>query len=256
MLFLLSPAKSLDFQTPAPSKLAHTLPQFADQSAQLVALLKRLTQQEVAQMMEISDALAELNVVRFAAWSPQFTATNAKQAVLAFDGDVYGGLDAKTLSAADLTWAQDHLRILSGLYGVLRPLDYMQPYRLEMGRTLANERGSNLYKFWGTQIAQALNELQASEDAPLVVNLASIEYAKSVDRGALRAQVLDCAFEEFKNGQYKVISFMAKRARGLMARYCVQHRVKTVARLKAFALDGYAFEPAASSDAKLTFRRG
>jgi cytoplasmic iron level regulating protein YaaA (DUF328/UPF0246 family) len=175
--------------------------------------------------------------------------------VLAFDGDVYGGLDAKTLKAKDLAWAQDHVRILSGLYGVLRPLDWMQPYRLEMGTRLANPGGSNLYQFWGSQISEFLNQELAGDKTPVVVNLASQEYFKAVDLKALKARVVECVFEEYKNGQYKVISFMAKRARGLMARYAVTHHITSVKKLEAFNLEGYAFAPAVSGPDRLVFRR-
>jgi len=175
--------------------------------------------------------------------------------VLAFNGDVYDGLDAKTLGAADLAWAQDHVCILSGLYGVLRPLDYMQPYRLEMGTALANARGKNLYEFWGTQIADYLNARVAADTTPVIVNLASQEYFKSVDQKALKARVVDCVFEDFKGGHYKIISFYAKRARGLMARFAATQRLSLPEQLKGFDLDGYAFVPAVSSADTLVFRR-
>jgi len=254
MLFLLSPAKSLDFETPA-GQLPHTQPLFVKQSAELIDLLSQKSPQDIASLMHLSDALAGLNVARYQAWRPKFTAKNAKQAVLAFNGDVYDGLDAKTLSAAELAWAQDHVCILSGLYGVLRPLDYMQPYRLEMGTALANARGKNLYAFWGTQIADYLNTRLAADTTPVIVNLASQEYFKSVDTKALRARVVDCVFEDFKGGQYKIISFYAKRARGLMARYAATHHLSLPEQLKGFDLDGYAFAPASSSLDKLVFRR-
>ncbi len=218
-------------------------------------MLREKTPAEVAALMSLSDQLATLNVARYAAWRPRFTAGNAKQAVLAFDGDVYGGLDAKSLTPTQLDWAQQHVAILSGLYGVLRPLDWMQPYRLEMGTRLATPRGANLYQFWGSRIAESLNERQAGEKAPVVVNLASQEYFKSVDRKALRARVIDCVFEDYKAGQYKVISFLAKRARGLMARYAVQHRLASPARLQGFDLEGYAYAAAASGPDRLVFRR-
>ena len=254
MLFLLSPAKSLDFDTPA-GQTPHTQPLFVKQAAELIDILKQKSPQDIASLMRLSDALAGLNAARYQAWRPKFTAQNAKQAVLAFNGDVYDGLDAKTLGAADLAWAQDHVCILSGLYGVLRPLDYMQPYRLEMGTALANARGKNLYAFWGTQIAGYLNTRLAADMTPVIVNLASQEYFKSVDTKALRARVVDCVFEDFKGGQYKIISFYAKRARGLMARFAITHGLNLPEQLKAFDLDGYAFAPAPSSANKLVFRR-
>ena len=194
-------------------------------------------------------------MARYQAWSPKFTAKNSRQAVLAFNGDVYEGLDAKSLSADDLAWAQNHLCILSGLYGVLRPLDYMQPYRLEMGTALPNAHGQNLYKFWGAQIAQYLNFQLQQQPQPVIVNLASQEYFKAVDRKALQVRVVECVFEDFKGGKYKIISFNAKRARGLMARYAVTQRVSKVEQLKKFNLEGYAFEASASEAERWVFRR-
>ncbi len=254
MLFLLSPAKSLDFETPV-GDLPHTQPQFTARSAELIALLKTQSPQQIAELMHLSDPLAALNVARYQAWRPRFTAHNSKQAVLAFNGDVYGGLEAASLSAEDLAWAQDHLCILSGLYGVLRPLDRMQPYRLEMGTRLANAHGANLYKFWGPQIAEHLNQRLRKDKTPVVVNLASQEYFKAVDLKVLQARVVECVFEEFKNGQYKIISFMAKRARGLMARYATTQRLSLPRQLEAFDLEGYAFAPGASEADRLVFRR-
>jgi uncharacterized protein len=255
MLFLLSPAKSLDYDTHAPPELPHTLPQFPKQSAQLIEILRKYSPQQIAELMDLSDALSSLNVARYQAWKPKFTAKNSKQAILAFNGDVYEGLDAKTLKPADLEWAQDHVASLSGLYGMLRPLDWMQPYRLEMGTALANPAGNNLYKFWGASISQHLNQQLANEKTPVVVNLASNEYFKAVDRKALKARVVECVFEEYKGGGYKVISFFAKRARGLMARYAIQKRIKDVKKLEAFNSEGYVFNPSASTADRLVFRR-
>jgi cytoplasmic iron level regulating protein YaaA (DUF328/UPF0246 family) len=254
MLFLLSPAKSLDYETPITFK-EHSLPSFVPQSSELIALLQTLSVQQVAELMDLSDALATLNVQRYADWVPKFTAKNSRQAVLAFDGDVYGGLDAKSLSDADLQWAQQHVCILSGLYGVLRPLDRMQPYRLEMGTGLANAKGANLYKFWDTQIAHYLNQRLAADSSPVIVNLASQEYFKAVHRKTLKAQVLECVFEDYKNGKYKVISFFAKRARGLMARYAVTQRLSLPQQLQNFDLEGYAFNAASSAPDRFVFRR-
>ena len=255
MLFLLSPAKALDYDTPVASDVPHTQPLFIRQSSELIEVLRQKTPAEIAQLMHLSDALSTLNVARYAAWSPRFTGKNSKQAVLAFDGDVYGGLDARSLSAKELDWAQNHICILSGLYGVLRPLDRTQPYRLEMGTRLPTDKGSNLYKFWGSQIADYLNERQKDVKTPIIVNLASQEYFKSVDRKVLNARVIECVFEDYKAGQYKVISFLAKRARGLMARYAVQHRVTTPGGLEGFDLEGYGFAAAASEPDRLVFRR-
>ncbi|WP_374259210.1 peroxide stress protein YaaA [Aquabacterium sp.] len=254
MIILLSPAKSLDYDTPA-STAKHTLPQFVNESAALIDVLRPYTPAQIASLMDLSDALSSLNVARYAAWSSTFSADNSKQAVLAFNGDVYEGLDANTLSVADLDWAQDHLGILSGLYGVLRPLDWMQPYRLEMGTKLANPRGKDLYAWWGDTLALYLNERLAEQGDDLIINLASQEYFKSVKRKALRARVVECVFEDWKAGKWKVISFHAKRARGLMARYAIQKRAKTAADLVAFDHEGYAFDESVSSADRLVFRR-
>ena len=224
MLFLLSPAKSLDYESPmAPHP--HTAPLFVKQSKVLMDVLRTQSPQQIAELMSLSDKLSALNVARYQAWSTRATVKNARQAVLAFDGDVYGGLDARNLGEADLAWAQDHVCILSGLYGVLRPLDLMQPYRLEMGTKLANPQGRDLYQFWGTQISDYLNQRLRADISPVVINLASQEYFKAVDTRALKARVVDCVFEDYKNGQYKIISFNAKRARGLMARFAVTHQL-------------------------------
>ena len=254
MLFLLSPAKSLDFAPPA-AEVPHTQPLFVAQSAELIELLREKSPQQIAELMSLSDALSGLNVARYQAWRPKFTAKNAKQAVLAFNGDVYEGLDAASLGADDLHWAQDHVCILSGLYGVLRPLDYMQPYRLEMGTRLENAHGSNLYKFWGARISNYLNTRLQRDVSPVVVNLASQEYFKAVDGKALKARVIECVFEELKDGNYKIISFYAKRARGLMARFAATHRVVTPQQLEGFNAEGYAFDATASQPERLVFRR-
>ncbi len=251
----MSPAKALDYETPVAAEVPHTTPLFGKQSAELIEVLRRKSPQQVAELMSLSDRLASLNVARYEAWRPRFTAKNSRQAVLAFDGDVYEGLDARTLAPAELAWLQDHVCILSGLYGVLRPLDRMQPYRLEMGTRLPTPAGANLYQFWGTRIADYLNQRLKRDESPIVVNLASQEYFKSVDRRVLQARVIDCVFEDYKSGQYKVISFLAKRARGLMARYAAQHRVDTPKGLEGFDAEAYAFAPAASEPDRLVFRR-
>jgi len=254
MLFLLSPAKSLDYDTPT-GDLPHTLPGFAAQSAELIGVLKKKSPQQIAELMTLSDKLAGLNVARYEAWSPKFSASNSKQAVLAFNGDVYEGLDAKTLKPAQLEWAQAHVCILSGLYGVLRPLDWMQPYRLEMGTALSTTKGKNLYQFWGSQIATYLNERAAAEAVPVIVNLASEEYFKAVDKKALKPRVVNCVFEEHKAGKYKIISFMAKRARGLMVRYAIENKLSSVKKLESFNLEGYQFTADVSTPERLVFRR-
>ena len=254
MLFLLSPAKSLDYDTPT-GDLPHTLPGFVAQSAELIEVLKQKSPQQIAELMTLSDKLAGLNVARYEAWSPKFSAKNSKQAVLAFNGDVYEGLDAKTLKPPQLDWAQQHVCILSGLYGVLRPLDWMQPYRLEMGTALPTAQGKNLYQFWGSQIATYLNERAAADTVPVIVNLASEEYFKAVDKKALKPRVVNCVFEELKAGKYKIISFMAKRARGLMVRYAIEHKLSTVKKLESFNLEGYQFTADVSTPDRLVFRR-
>ncbi len=254
MLILLSPAKSLDYDTPATTE-RHTLPQFIGESAALIEVLKPYSPAQLASLMDLSDELASLNVARYAAWSPKFTAANSKQAVLAFNGDVYEGLDAASLKPADLDWAQEHIGILSGLYGVLRPLDRMQPYRLEMGTRLANPRGKDLYAWWGDRLAEHLNQRLAGLGDDLIINLASQEYFRSVKRKALTARVVECVFEDWKAGQWKVISFYAKRARGLMARHAIQHRAKTLKALLSFDAEGYAHDAAASEPDRIVFRR-
>ncbi len=254
MLFLLSPAKSLDYESPLPAVTA-SQPQFVAQSAELISTLKKKTPKQIAELMDLSEALAKLNTDRYKAWTPQFTQENARPAVLAFNGDVYEGLNAPSLKPKDLQWAQEHVAILSGLYGVLRPLDLMQPYRLEMGTSLKHGKNNNLYQYWGTQIADYLNQQLASHKEPVIVNLASQEYFKAVDRKTLQARVVECVFQDFKNGQYKIISFFAKRARGLMARFAIEHKVKTVEQLKAFNLEGYVFASDVSDADTLVFRR-
>jgi cytoplasmic iron level regulating protein YaaA (DUF328/UPF0246 family) len=254
MLILLSPAKSLDYETP-PTLDFHTVPDMVKESSQLIDILRELSPSDVASLMDLSDKLSTLNVARFGAWRPRFTANNSKQAVLAFNGDVYEGLDAPSLKEADLMWAQDHLRILSGLYGLLRPLDWMQPYRLEMGTKLPNARGKDLYAWWGDRLALHINERLAQLGDDLLVNLASQEYFKAVKRKCLQARVVECVFEDYKGGAYKVISFHAKRARGLMARHIITHQLKRADQLSSFDADGYAFAAEASDAQRLVFRR-
>ncbi|WP_332675360.1 peroxide stress protein YaaA [Aromatoleum sp.] len=260
MIFVISPAKALDFDTP-PVLDTHTRPDYLREAGQLIGILRRKSPAEVADLMSLSDQLAALNVARYEAWSPPFTAGNAKQAVLAFNGDVYEGLDAKSLSREEFGWAQDHLRILSGLYGLLRPLDLIQPYRLEMGTRLDNPRGRNLYAFWGDTLTDALKNLLAAEretgtgGAPVLVNLASEEYFKSVKPAKLGARVVVPVFQDWKGGRYKIISFYAKRARGLMCRYAIRNRIDDVAGLRGFDYEGYAFAADASDDDRPVFRR-
>lgn len=258
MLFLLSPAKTLDYQTPVPAPLRRkaTEPMYGHEAAALIEVLRKKSPAQVAALMGLSETLSVLNVERYATWQPTATLTNSKPALLAFDGDVYDGLQARTLKTADFTWAQQHIVILSGLYGALRPLDRLQPYRLEMGTALKTARGKDLYAWWGDAVAKHLNERQADEDRPVVVNLASIEYARVALRPTLRARVVDCVFEEQQaDGSHKIISFFAKKARGLMARHAIQQRVRSVRALRGFCADGYAFAADASTPDRLVFRR-
>jgi cytoplasmic iron level regulating protein YaaA (DUF328/UPF0246 family) len=254
MLIVLSPAKTLDYETP-PTTDIHTQPDFISHSAELIGELKKLSPAEIASLMQVSDALADLNAGRFASWSKKFTTKNAKQAVLAFNGDVYEGLDAPSFTPKQLEYVQSHIRILSGLYGLLRPLDLMQPYRLEMGTRFANARGKDLYAFWGNIVTEALNEVLAAHKAKSLVNLASEEYFKVVKPKLLAAPVITPVFEDWKNGRYKVISFFAKRARGLMARYAAVKGINQPEKLKQFDVDGYAFDPSVSGEQTWVFRR-
>lgn len=254
MLIILSPAKSLDFETPAP-KIEATLPDYLDRSQRLIERLRAYSPAELGRLMGISDALAVLNVGRYAQWATPFTAENAKAALLAFNGDVYEGLEAKTLSASDLAFAQQRLRILSGLYGVLRPLDLIQPYRLEMGTRLAMPEGMDLYAFWGDAPTAALNAALREAKAKTLVNLASDEYSRVVRPAQLKAPIVQPVFEDWSGSKFKVVSFYAKRARGRMARYAIAERLRRAEDLKAFDADGYRFDEAASSEARWIFRR-
>jgi len=253
MLIVLSPAKSLDLDSPVTTQ-DHTLPRFVDDAAELIRVLRPLSPHQVGSLMDISDQLSVLNVTRYAGWHPDHGA--ARQAVMAFDGDVYAGLDARTLDAGALGYLQRRVRILSGLYGLLRPLDRMHPYRLEMGTRLANPRGKDLYAFWGERISAALNDdLRGLDGAPALVNLASEEYFKSVKPKKLDVPVIAPVFEDWKNGKYKIISFFAKRARGMMARYAAERGITDPEALKDFDVDGYAFAPEVSTEREWVFRR-
>ena len=269
MLLLLSPAKSLDYESPLPEpvlaaradlKPAATAPHYAAQAAELIATLRTKSVADVAELMDLSEDLARLNVKRYKAWSTRATERNSRPAMWAFNGDVYDGLRASTLNEAEIEWAQQHVLMLSGLYGVLRPLDRLQPYRLEMGTRLATARGESLYAWWGDTVARHLNRLQAKEREPLVVNLASQEYfkvtqAKAGREKVLRARVVDCVFEEWKDGDWKIISFFAKRARGMMARHAIEKRATTPDDLLDFQEDGYRHAIRASEPDRLVFRR-
>ena len=252
MLIVLSPAKSLDLDTPTPTR-EHTLPAFADRAAQLIGVLRDLSPGQVGDLMHISDQLSVLNVARYASWTLDHS--EGHQAVMAFNGDVYAGFDARSLDAGALGFTQRHLRILSGLYGLLRPLDLIHPYRLEMGTRLANPAGRDLYTFWGDSITRALNADIAATGATALVNLASEEYFKSVKPKLLAVPVITPVFEDWKNGKYKIISFFAKRARGMMARYAVENGITDPEALKEFDVDGYGFVAGESTEKSWVFRR-
>lgn len=254
MLMVVSPAKNLDFDSSAPTS-AFTQPELMQKTKDLVEQCKTLAPSDLSSLMKISDKLAILNAERFNSFSMPFTQENAKQAMFAFDGDVYAGLDAKSLSDDDIKFAQDHLRILSGLYGVLKPLDLMQPYRLEMGTKLANKEGKNLYEFWGLSITEKLTEVLQRQSQAVLLNLASNEYFSAVKKKSLSASIVTPHFKDEKNGQYKIISFFAKKARGLMARFVIQNRVSTVEQLKTFDVAGYRFDEQASTESDLVFTR-
>lgn len=254
MLMVISPAKTLDYNTPPVTDQA-TQPRFTEHSAELIELLREKSPQDIAELMSLSDKLASLNVARYGSWEHDSTLQNSKQALLAFKGDVYTGLNAEDFNAADFAFAQQHLRMLSGLYGLLRPLDLMQPYRLEMGTRLPTSRGKDLYSFWGERISQWLNEDLAAQGDQVLLNLASQEYFGAVKPKSLNARVIDTVFKDRKNGDYKIISFYAKKARGLMARYVIKERLQEPEQLKDFNLDGYRFDAATSSENKLVFLR-
>lgn len=254
MLTVLSPAKTLDYDT-APITQTSTVPRFMDQSALLVDDARGLNPEDISALMGVSEQIAHLNHERFMNWQAESTKDNAKQAVLAFKGDVYTGLRAETLSEDDLTFAQDRLRILSGLYGLLRPLDLMQPYRLEMGLKFANQRGKNLYEFWGEQLTDTLNHDLASANTSILINLASNEYFKAVKPKLLNADVITPQFKDLKNGQYKMISFFAKKARGIMARYIIDNRITEPEALKSFSEAGYYYSEAESKGDQWVFLR-
>lgn len=254
MLILISPAKTLDFDTP-PTSAVFSQPTLLEHSQLLIDQLRQMPPQAIGSLMKLSDKLASLNAARYETWSQPFDPDNAKQAVLAFKGDVYTGLDAETLDQSQLDYAQQHLGILSGLYGLLKPLDLIQPYRLEMGTKLDNPRGANLYKFWGDIVTDNVNRALAEQGDDLLVNLASNEYYKSVQPKRLDARVITPIFKDCKNGQYKIISFYAKKARGLMSRYIIENRIDSVEELKAFDSQGYYFSASESNDTELVFKR-
>lgn len=254
MLILISPAKTLDYQSPL-ATTRYTQPELLEYSQQLICVARQLSAPQIGKLMGISDKLADLNATRFHDWHPEFTPKNARQAILAFKGDVYTGLQAETFDEADFDFAQQHLRMLSGLYGVLRPLDLMQPYRLEMGIKLENARGKDLYQFWDETITDTLNQALKAQGDDVVINLASDEYFRSVKTKRLQGQIIKPVFLDEKNGKFKVISFYAKKARGLMSRYIIENRLTRPEQLTRFDSDGYFFDADASDKGEMVFKR-
>ena len=254
MLAIISPAKTLDFESTV-RNLPVSQPRLTDYSEQLIEICRKLSPQDIASLMSISDKLAGLNAARFAEWTKTHNEKNARAAILAFKGDVYTGLDVNSLSDEDLLFAQTHLRMLSGLYGLLQPLDLMQPYRLEMGTKLTTPKGKDLYAFWGNTITQAVQQAIDAQGDDVLVNLASEEYYKSIKPSRLNAQIVKPIFLDYKNGKYKTVSFYAKKARGLMCRYMIQNRLTQVEQLKDFDLNGYWFDETASTEKEFVFKR-
>jgi len=254
VLIVISPAKTLDYETPPTTKKSSE-PVLLEESQILINNLKKMAPQDISKLMGISDKLGTLNYDRYQQWQKPFTPANAKQALLAFKGDVYTGLDAESLSQDELAFAQKHLRILSGLYGVLKPLDLMQAYRLEMGTKLNNQRGKNLYDFWGARITELLNKQLKSLKSDVLVNLASNEYFKAVKQDQLKAKIITPIFKDKKNGQYKIISFYAKKARGLMSAYAIKKGISDVAKLKRFNGEGYTYNKELTNGDEWVFTR-
>ena len=254
MLALISPAKTLDYESSLPTD-QHTQARLLEHSQELIEVASKLSATEISSLMSVSEKIANLNVERFRDWQPEFDLSNARQAIFAFKGDVYTGLDAYNLKDHDISYAQEHLRMLSGLYGLLRPLDLMMPYRLEMGTKLANSRGHNLYEFWGHTITELINYDLAAANSELLVNIASDEYYKSVKENKIQAEIIKPVFLDQKNGKYKVISFYAKKARGLMARFIIENQIDRVEDLKGFNTEEYYFDAESSLKGELVFKR-
>tara|TARA_B110000858_G_scaffold198432_1_gene264907 strand:- start:1368 stop:2141 length:774 start_codon:yes stop_codon:yes gene_type:complete len=254
MLIVVSPAKSLDFESKARTR-KYTEPQYLEESTELVGQLQKLTPEDFSELMHISSDLGELNHMRYANWHTPFDLKNSKQALFAFKGDVYIGLEAEKFSTADINFAQKHLRILSGLYGLLRPLDLMQAYRLEMGSRFKNKKGRNLYEFWGDTLTENLNELFKQDKKPILINLASKEYFSAIKPKPLNAEIISPVFKDFSNGKYKIVSFFAKKARGYMASYIIQNKIKNPVKLKEFDVDGYRYSEEDSTPAQPVFLR-
>lgn len=254
MLIVISPAKKLDFENPAQTD-TFTQPELLSDAQSLIKQIKALSEDDIAQLMHLSPALAQLNHERYQTFSTPFNLQNAKQALLAFKGDVYAGMNADTFNKAELTFAQTHLRILSGLYGLLKPLDLMQPYRLEMGTKFATENANNLYEFWGSRITNAVNAALAQSGSETLINLASQEYFKSVQVEHINGQIITPHFKEERDGTLKVIGIYAKRARGLMSRYIIENRITNVKNIQSFTWEGYTFNAAASNHNDWVFSR-
>lgn len=254
MLTIISPAKTLDYESPLATQ-RFTQPELLDKSSQLIDIARKLTPAQISSLMGVSDKLALLNAERFNDWQPDFSPDNARQAILAFKGDVYTGLQAEDFSAEDFDFAQNHLRMLSGLYGLLRPLDLMMPYRLEMGIRLPNAEGANLYAFWGDLLTEKLNSLLSQQDDKVLINLASDEYFKAVKTAKLNGEIIKPVFLDQKNDNYKVISFYAKKARGLMSRFIIKERLTQTRQLQDFSVDGYAYDASRSQGNELVFTR-
>tara|TARA_B100000767_G_scaffold274189_1_gene306418 strand:+ start:1900 stop:2679 length:780 start_codon:yes stop_codon:yes gene_type:complete len=254
MLLVISPAKTLDFDTPANTSVA-TKPAMIKDSAVLIEQMREFAPDELVNLMGVSQKIAELNTQRFMSWQTPFTKKNAKQALLAFKGDVYTGINTDTFTEDDFAFAQQHLRILSGLYGVLRPLDLIQAYRLEMGTKLVNKKGKNLYEFWDKKPAQMLNKQLANIHSETLINLASNEYFGAVDQSVLKANIITPIFKDYKNGKYKIISFYAKKARGLMSAYIIKNKLQKPDKIKQFNSEGYYFDQQGSTENEWLFLR-
>lgn len=254
MIIVVSPAKSLDYETPIRIR-KHTEPQFLNDAGTLVKQLQKMSAEDLSELMNISSKLGELNFARYANWHTPFTPDDARQALYAFKGDVYLGLNAEQFDGKDVAFAQNHLRILSGLYGILRPLDLMLPYRLEMGTRLQNKRGKDLYAFWGAKLTSALNEEFSSQRSKVLLNLASNEYFKSLQPGDLDAEVISPVFKDYSSGKYRVLSFFAKKARGEMAAWIIRQRIDSPDRLPEFDVNGYRYSASESTASKPVFLR-
>lgn len=254
MLITLSPSKGQDFDSPSLSKI-HTKPESLQDSEQLIKVLRQYRKKDIQRLMDVSENIAQLNVDRYKSFSMPFTMKNAKQAIFAFKGDVYSGIEINQYKPADFNYAQQHLRILSGLYGCLRPLDLIQPYRLEMKTRLPNTRGDNLYQFWGDSITETLNKQLENQREAVLVNLASNEYFKSVKPKKLKGRLLSINFKETKDGKTRTVAIFAKRARGMMADYILRNRIEKPEEIKEFKLGGYRFSKALSDEKQWTFVR-